>query len=174
MEKVIALTLLVSLLPTAQRNSNPRDLRISVSVVEGEHSRDSNSSATTITIKDNDMVYDRSYAGYGARKRKAAHQEIKLTGQELDQLRQLISKESLLVSRSTQLPTHSAGRYVIVIMNLKVGKRKSAIKVSGMTNRIENETLYKRAKALIDEIDRIRVGHGASILSTDLPQLHDG
>ena len=168
MGKVIALTLSMSIciLPAGAFSRCTDDVRITVSIIEGEHSRDSNSSSTTITIKDNALVYDRSYAGYGARKRKPTHQEIELTGQEIDQLKQMVFKNSLLVSRSMELPT-GAGRYVIVTMNLQVGKKKSAIKVSGMTSRIENEKLYKSATALIDEIDKIRDAHGSSMFSSE-------
>jgi hypothetical protein len=170
--KVIAFTLSICILPGGALSRCTDDVRITVSIIEGEHSRDSNSSSTTITIKDNDLVYDRLYAGYGNGKRKPIHQEIELTGQEIDQLEQLISKETVLVSRSMELPTDGAGRYVIVIMNLQMGKKKSAIKVSGMFSRIENETLYKTARALIDEIDRIRDAHGSSISSNRLPKPH--
>lgn len=153
-------------MPAAQRN-NARDLTISISVVEGEHSRDSNSSSTTITLKDNILLFDRSYTGYRASMKKPSHQEIELTGQEIDQLKRLISKERLLVSRATQLPTGDTGRYVIVTMNLRMGNRKATIKVSGMTGRIENQKLYKAAKVLIDEIDRIRDTPRSSISSSD-------
>ena len=172
--KLIALTLFFCNLLAVVLTKYADDLLISVSVIEGEHSRDSNSSSTTITIKGNNLVYDRSYSGYGARKRKPTHQERKLTADEIDQLKQLIAKERLLVSSSTEQPTDGTGRYFIVIMNLRVGKKKSAVKVSGMTSRIEKEPLYKSAKALIDEIDRIRDADGTSMSSSDLPRPHAG
>src|SRR5258708_373935 len=165
MEQVILLTLFLSLTPVAQHHDD-RDLSLSISVVEGEHSKDSNSSSTTITLKDNNLLFDRSYTGYRASKRKPSHQEIELTEQEIDQLKRLISKERLLVSRATQLPTGDTGRYIIVTMNLRMGNRKAEIKVSGMTGRIENETLYKAARALINEIDRIRDAPRSSISSS--------
>ena len=170
MGKVIAITLFICILPAVALSSYADDVRISVSMTEGEHSRDSNSSSTSITIKGNVLVYDRSYAGYGAGKRKPTHQRIRLTVLEVDQLKLLITKERLLVSSSTEQPTDGAGRYLIIAINLQVGKEKSTIKVSGMTSRIENERLYKSAQALIDVIDRIREAHESSISSSDLPK----
>ena len=74
------------------------------------------------------------------------------TADEIGQLKQLIAKERLLASSSTERPTDGTGRYLIFIMNLRVGQKQSAIKVSGMTSRIQRD--IKRHYAKVQSPDR--------------------
>jgi|GEM_PF-6798479 len=147
--------LLFSPAPAAQATASG-DLRISISVVESEHSKDSNSSSTTFVIKSNDLVYDRSYAGHHTGSAKPTHQHMELTRQELDLLKRLISREGLLVSRSLGLAAGAIARQTTVAMNIRLGNKSAHIRVSGPVSSIENKRLYRSARALIDEINNIR------------------
>src|SRR5262249_20282556 len=123
-------------------------LDVSISIVQGEHSRDSNSSTTTISIRGAALVYDKTYSGYRARVRKPVHIEMKLKREDLIGLQAIIDDRKLLDAHSVEHETGGRGRFFEASIDLSVRKRHATIKVSGMTNEIEDEPLYKDVKVL--------------------------
>jgi len=155
MKKIVALTLLLCVSPVLAYVDGADDLHISISLTEGEHSRDSNSTSTAISINGSKLVYDKSYSGYRANKRTPVHKEIKIKADDMKRLKKVIAKEKLLISRRLEHPSNGPGRYSIGTISLALGKKRASIKVSGTISEIENEPLYKNVRALMEEIQRI-------------------
>jgi hypothetical protein len=155
MGKTVALTLLLCVSPALAYIHGAGDLRISISLTEGEHSRDNNSTSTAVSINGSELVYDKSYSGYRAGKRNPVHKEIRIKAGEMNKLREVIAERKLLISHRLEYPTNGSGRYSVATISLALGNKRSSIKVSGGINEIENEPLYKSAQALVKEIERI-------------------
>ena len=141
---------LIFLLPAATQAQKAARLYISISESRTEHSRDSYSVSKTITIRGNELLYDES-----GRRSKRVHKEYKLTDQEIIRLRQLISQDHLLVSRSVEYP-EATGPHTSIEMRLalKSNRKRSLIRISGSINSkdLENDPVYKNANAFLVEI----------------------
>lgn len=159
MKKIRAFTVLFCFLSAIGYAESGAKLHLSISLTEGEHSRDSNSASTAISINGTELVYDKSYSGYGAGKRKAVHKQIKIGAEEISKLREVIAERRLLVSNRLDHSINGPGRYSVATISLALGQRRGRLKVSGTISEIENEPLYKNAQALIEEIRRIVEAH---------------
>ena len=151
--KSIALFLLSCFAALSAYGFQTDELDIYISSVRSEHSRDSNSTSTTITIKGKTLVFDQKSGGRG--RRAPVHKEYRLTNQEIAQLRKLIAEKNLLVSGSSAYPV-GQGPYTSYDLNVKIGfkGRRSAIQVSGPANsgEMKDDKLYKSASALLAEV----------------------
>ena len=129
-------------------------MHLSLSITEGERSRDSHSTTTTITLNGNQLIYDQLYSGFRAINRKPIHKKINLSKEEISSLTTVINRTELHTSSTIERPTNY-GRYAIMKLSLGPEKKKSVISISGMTKEIESEKLYRDVKALQEEIERI-------------------
>ena len=154
MKKIRGLTLVLLASPVFA-SMDVREIHLFLSITDGEHSRDSNSTTTKITINGNRLVFDRSYSGYGASRRKPVHKEIDIKDEEITKLKALIASRSFLDSASLVLPTDGPGRYSIIVLNVLADKKKFPITISGMAKQLEGEKLYQNVQALRDEIEAI-------------------
>ncbi len=151
MKIAIALAWLVCSATSFIQINEAEHLYISISLIKTEHSRDSNSASTTITIKDHDLTYEES-----GRRKKAVHKEYKLTDQEIAKLKRLIKEKHLLVSASVEYPTRPVTyTYYELTLELELNRKKSLIKVSGPvnSNEMKNNILYQQTGALLEEIN---------------------
>jgi hypothetical protein len=154
MRNIAALTLLM-LSSTSIASSTIQELHLYLSITEGEHSRDSNATTTTISINGTHLVYDQSYSGYRASSRKPIHKEISIKDEDVEKLWEFISSKGLLNAGSARYATSDYGRYVIITLNVLSAKKKPPVKISGMTRVLGAETLYQDVQALREEMDRI-------------------
>src|SRR5689334_5563675 len=99
LKTVATLGLLLLALPVFSQEPN-LSINLSLTVIEGEHSRDSNSTTTTITIKGNHLVYARSYSGYRDKQRQPIHKETVIKNEDMKKLRELISSRKFFDSAS--------------------------------------------------------------------------
>jgi hypothetical protein len=155
MKTIVALTLLFCISPAVARVDGSDDLHISISLTEGEHSRDSNSTSTAISIDGGKLVYDKSYSGYRANNRTPVHKQIRIKADDIERLKRVIGEKKLLVSHRLERPTNGPGRYSIAAISIALGKQRASIRFSGRISRINNEPLYKSSRALIEEIQQI-------------------
>src|SRR5438270_3796470 len=145
MKKITALALLILASPVFAATDNPA-LHLSLSIIKGEHSRDSNATSTTITINGNHLVYDQRYSGYRAGKREPVHKEAAIRNAEMIRLKALLREKRLLDSAAVMHATNGTGRYVEVTLNVRLGKRRASIKIAGMAKEIEGEKLYQNGQ----------------------------
>ena len=159
MINIIALLLLGFWLPrgaAAPARAAPDPLlHLSIYIVRGEHSRDSNSTTTTISVNGASLVYDQSYSGFRASGRKPVHIERELTNDDLRRLESIIDGNKLLKSKSVKYDTGQTGSYFMGSIDIKLRSSNSSIRLSGMTYEIETETLYKKVQVLLDAVQNL-------------------
>lgn len=158
MRKVIVLTLLLCSflipIPVAAKDG----FTISLSLVTGEHSRDSNAETTIITLVGETLVYEQKYSGFGASSRAPVSREFKLKGSEINRLKSLIKEKNLLGSGSLKFKP-LAGQFTYFEMNIKITLKGiiAAQELSGPRDsaKIKEERVYLKSVALLRELYRI-------------------
>ena len=157
MINILFLSLLSFSVPSAAAPARAADpqLHLSVYIVRGEHSRDSNSTTTTITVDRGSLVYEQSYTGFRASGRKPVHIEKDLTPQDVRRLEAIIDGNKLLKSHSVKYDSSQPGSYFQGSIDIRLRSSNSAIRLSGMTYEIEAEGLYKKVQVLLDAIQSI-------------------
>jgi hypothetical protein len=137
--------------------SGTDQLHIGVALTTGEHSRDSSSDTTTITVERNAIVWERTYSGR-RRKTPALRREFKLSPAEKGNLLELIRSNNLLVTDSIELPRYGSNfRYFEISVDITLGEKKGALNLSGPRNAvsIKEEKLYQNTLTLVKELYRI-------------------
>jgi hypothetical protein len=135
--------------------TSPPSLGFVISVTEGEHSRDSNSSTTSITLNGKQIHYGKTYAGYRASSRPKVDKDVEIKEEDLARIQKLLVENHLLRSRSSILPTGQPGRYVEIHATIESGKAKYVLKFSGMRADAEKDKLYVGLEAVLAEVEQI-------------------
>ena len=145
------------------------ELHIGVVLTTGEHSRDSNSQATTLTVAGNAIVWQQTFRGRG--RGAPLEKTFSLSRADHDILRKLISANNLLVTDSIELPQAGSNyRYFEISVDLTLGEAKGAISISGPRTavQVKEEKLYQDTLTLVKELYRIMNGQDKSL---HLPEL---
>lgn len=157
----LALLVLVcsfTLVSACSVSAHPTDeLHIGVRLTTGEHSRDSSSQTTTITVERDTIVWERTFTGR-RRSTTPLRKEFKLSSTDRQNLVALIGSNNLLVTDSIELPRKSSNyRYFEISMELTLHGKKGAISISGMRTAVEvkEEKLYQNTMTLVKELSRI-------------------
>jgi hypothetical protein len=156
--KLATIALAVSLAPERRAGpTRPKPLSLSITVISGEHSRDSNSTTTSIALNGNQVRYQKSYAGYRASRRAAIDKNVQIHDEDLDRIHKLLAENDLLRSRSSISPTDQPGGYVEIDATIASGKgaKSAVLKFSGMRENAESDNLYVGLQGLLSEIERI-------------------
>jgi hypothetical protein len=140
--------------------SEMNDLYISVQLTTGEHSKDSTSQVTTITVARNAIVLEEKIVGgHRGGRTTPLLKKFKLSPVDKGNLLKLIRANNLLVTDSTE---HSRGdgsyfRYFEISVDLTLDGEKGAISISGPRNDIpiKEEKLYQKTLNLVKELYRI-------------------
>ncbi len=138
---------------------SPADgLSLRVRLTTGEHSRDSSSQTTTLTIAPdaNTIVWGKTFTGR-RRGTPAEQKEFKLSPADRAALLKLIRGGNLLVTNSIELPEGSGYSYFAISLDLALDGEKGAISISGprTASKVKEEKLYQDTLALVREIYRI-------------------
>jgi hypothetical protein len=150
----IALALL--LVPEAPATTiEPGRLNLSMTITSGEHSRDSNSTTTSITLNGKQVHYGRTYAGYRASRRAAVDKNVEIREEDLDRIQEVLAENDLLRSRSSISPTNKPGSYVEIDATITSPRRKAILKFSGMRENAGRDNLYVGLEALLSEIEQM-------------------
>ncbi|MGZ8843146.1 MAG: hypothetical protein ACXW18_05755 [Pyrinomonadaceae bacterium] len=157
----LALLVLVcsfTLVSACSVSAHPKDeLHIGVRLTTGEHSRDSSSETTTITVERGTIVWERTFTGR-RRGTPPSRKEFKLSSADKQNLLKLIRSNNLLVTDSLELPRKSSNfRYFEISVELTLDGKKGAISISGMRTAVEvkEEKLYQNTMTLVKELYRI-------------------
>jgi hypothetical protein len=166
-----ALTILALLVCACSVSGNATDeLHIGVVLTTGEHSKDSSSQTTTITVARDAIVWERTFGG----RRSGApplRKKFRLTPAEKGNLLKLIRSNNLLVTDSIELPQDGSNfRYFEISVDLTLDGKKGAINISGMRTafKVKEEKLYQNTLTLIKELYRIMKSQDKSILFEEL------
>jgi hypothetical protein len=133
------------------------ELHIGVRLTTGEHSRDSSSQTTTITVERDKIIWERTFTGR-RRRTPPLRKEFKLSSADKQNLLTLVRSNNLLVTDSIELPRKSSNfRYFEISVELTLDGQKGAISISGMRTAVEakEEKIYQNIMTLVKELYRI-------------------
>jgi len=132
------------------------ELGLSVTIVIGEHSRDSNSTAITLTVSSTTLTYEQTYQGARSERHKPVKKEYRLTKHDLEELSWLLKEKHLLVTATLSNPPHQKGysRYFELSISSRLNGKESTISIEafpGATD-IKTDRLYQGSVSLIQEL----------------------
>ena len=134
------------------------DLSLRVRLTTGEHSKDSSSQTTTLTIAPdaNTIVWGQTYTGR-RRGTPPEQKEFRLSPEDRTGLLKLIRGGNLLVTNSIKLPEGDGYSYFAISVDLALDGKKGAISISGPRTgaKVKEEKLYQDTETLVREIYRI-------------------
>ena len=134
-------------------------LSVKITMVTGEHSRDSNSTTTSLTIEGNKLVYEQTYHGFHANGREPVKKEFELTANDRNVVIGLLRRKNLLVNRSlTGLPQEQDARtYFSLSISSKLNGQEHSITIAGARNdaKLKETGLYRDSVLLIEQLFKI-------------------
>jgi hypothetical protein len=157
MKNVLTILALMVCACTVHASGHETDeLYVRVELTTGEHSKDSNSQTTTITVERGAMVWERSFSGR-RRGTSPLRKNFRLSHADEESLLKLIRSNNLLVTDSVELPLDASIFYFEISVDLTLGEKKGAINISGPRNAVtvKEEKLYQHTLAFIKELCRI-------------------
>ena len=154
---IVAALLLCACLSTAAGQA-ANDLSVRVSLTTSEHSRDSSSESTTLTIAPGtDIIrWRKTFSGH-RRGTAPEPKEFKFGLADRAALLKVIRAKNLLVKNSIALPDGSGFLFFAISIGVTLNGKTGAIDISGprTAKQIKEEKLYQDALALVKEIYRI-------------------
>ena len=160
LSKLVIYALVVAAWSMIVPGSTPQDdLSLDVTIVTGEHSRDSGSVTTTLTIAADVLGYEETHHGMRSNLHKPVKKEYKLTQQDRAVLIRLLKEKHLLVTRAISKSPQQKGfsRYFEVsIRSTLRGKENSvSINASPGATELKADPLYQNSVSLIEELYKI-------------------
>jgi hypothetical protein len=135
--------------------SKARRLGVEITMTEGEHSRDSNSTTTSITLKGRRLHYVKRHAGYRSSHQQSVDKSVEAREEDLERIRHLLAEKDLLRSRSSISPTGEPGRYVEITASIESRRKRSILKFAAMLPNADRDSLYSGLRELVDEFEQI-------------------
>jgi hypothetical protein len=135
------------------------EFSLNVTVITSEHSRDSHSATTNLSVSGNTLAYEQTYHGAHASRQQSVKKEYKLTSDDRDRLIGLLKDKSLLTTKTISNSTESAGpsRDFELSIASKVAGQESVISISASrtATKLKTDPLYQGSIVLIAELYRI-------------------
>ncbi len=147
--------------PSIGRGDPPagNELYLEVTIVTGEHSRDSNSTTSTLTVSSRSLAYEQTYQGARSSRRQPVKKEYKLTKEDQDLLIELLNQGNLLVTRTISKPPQQKGssRYFELSIRSRLKGKESIVSIdaSPNTSELKADRLYQGAVAVIEQLYKI-------------------
>jgi len=147
--------------PSIARGDPPagNELYLEVTIVTGEHSRDSNSATSTLTVLSGTLAYEQTYQGARSSRRHPVKKEYKLTKEDRDLLIGLLNKGNLLVTRTISRPPQQKGssRYFELSIRSRLKGKESVVSIdaSPNTSELKVDRLYQGSLAVIEQLYKI-------------------
>jgi hypothetical protein len=148
--------------PANSRTSGPPDdLYIRVTLQRSEHSMDSNSETTTLTVSGDMLLYEDTHSGAHSNEFKAVEKKYKLSKEDRDELVRRLNEKNLLETKSLSKPLETTGPRSHLSLSLtiktKLHGKESSISVDGPTRStaIKNDPLYQNSLPLIEALYRV-------------------
>src|SRR6266849_5480516 len=135
------------------------DLSLDVTIVTGEHSRDSNSVTATLTVSSSALVYEQTFAGARSGRRQPVKKEYKLSQEDQAALIRLLNAGNLMVTRTISKPPQQKGssRYFELSIHSRLGGKESVVSIDASPNAAELKAdgLYRDSVSMIEELYKI-------------------
>ncbi|SRR5258708_5613622 len=156
---VIALVALAC--PSIARAYPPggKDFYLEVIIVTGEHSRDSNSTTSTLTVSSGSLAYEQTFQGARSNRRQPVKKEYKLTKEDQDLLIGLLNQGNLLVTRTISRPPQQKGssHYFELSIHSRLRGKEGVVSIdaSPNTSELKADHLYQGSVAVIEQLYKI-------------------
>jgi len=150
-----AVIVMAVLLTSGGLPSKARPLGVEITMTEGEHSRDSNSTTTSITLKGRRLHYVKTHTGYRSSHQQSIDKSVEAREKDLERIRHLLVEKDLFRSRSSISPTGEPGRYVEITTHIESHRKRSILKFAAMLPNADRDSLYSGLRELVDEFERI-------------------
>jgi hypothetical protein len=135
------------------------EFSLDVTVTTSEHSRDSNSVTTNLSVSRDTLVYEETYHGAHANRHQPLKKEYKLTNDDRDRLIGLLKDKALLTTKTISKSSEENGlsRDFELSIASKVAGKEGVISINAPRTAIELKTdpLYQSSIFLIAELYRI-------------------
>jgi hypothetical protein len=135
------------------------ELFVKITMVTGEHSRDSNSTSTSLTIEGNKLFYEQTYHGFHANRREAVRKQYELMANDQNVLIGLLREKNLLVNRSLTGSSQDQGarNYFSLSVNSKLNGAEHSITIDGARAdaKLKETDLYRDSVLLIEHLYKI-------------------
>ena len=135
------------------------ELSLSITMVTGEHSRDSNSATTTLIVSGDTILYEQSYHGAHSAGRTPVKKEYKLTRANRTELTRMLRTRNLLVNRtlSTLAEQDAPGRYFELKIRSKLNGKEYSISIEGPRSsaKLKQDRIYQDSVYLIEQLYKI-------------------
>jgi len=161
---VIALLLALGV-SAAVGQASKEELHLTVTMVTGEHSRDSNSTTTTLTVERDTLLYEQSRHGAHSGSRKPVKREYKLTSEDRAALTKVLREKNLLGSKTVSaLPLEQGPQsYFSLVIHARLnrtqafGEKEHSITISGPRNgaKLKANQTYRDSIYLIEQLYKI-------------------
>ncbi|MCA1592307.1 MAG: hypothetical protein LC754_06585 [Acidobacteria bacterium] len=152
------LALLVCSCSVLASGNRTHELHIGVELTTGEHSKDSSSETTTITVERDAIVWEQAFSGRRGRGTPPLRKRFRLSPADRGNLINLVRSNNLLVTDSIELPRDGSNfRYFEISVDLTLGAKKGAINISAPRTAvtIKEKRLYQNTLTLVKELYRI-------------------
>jgi hypothetical protein len=151
---------LFTLLPLTVDGRRADDFSLSISLTRGERSRDSHSQTTRITLKGEEIVYEKSYSGFrGGARSVPVKKSFKLKAEDIESLKKLVRENELLTSDSLLVAGAEGGvrRYFEIALAINLDGKRSAVEIKGPRSAasIKEQKIYQRAYALMEAVYKL-------------------
>jgi hypothetical protein len=134
-------------------------LFLEVTIVTGEHSRDSNSITRTLTVSSRELRYEETYAGARSKRHEPVKKQYKLTTQDQASLIALLKTKNLLVTKTVSKPPTQKGfsRYFELSITSRLDGKENTVAIDGSPSATElrTESLYQSSVDLIEQLYKI-------------------
>ena len=132
---------------------------VSIAITEGESSKDSWSSNTSINIIGNTLSYFKSYGGSKKRKNDSIDKNYSLTNEQVSSIRSLIRDLGLMTSQEVITERKSPSHFVTISGDFIMEERSSRIRIDGEYGLVEVNDLYKNSYEVINLIEKYLNGN---------------
>jgi hypothetical protein len=151
---------LVAAGPAIARATLPQDeFSLNVTVITTEHSRDSHSTTTKLSVSGDTLAYEETYHGAHSNRRQPVKKDYKLTSDDRDRLVGLLKDKGLLTTKTISRPTEADGpsRDFELSIASKLAGQENVISISGLCTaaKLKTDPLYQGSIVLIAELYRI-------------------
>jgi hypothetical protein len=151
--------LIVTLACFAAQAYGADDFSLDISLTRGERSRDSHSQTTRITLRGDELLYEKSYRGRGGARTVPVRKSFRIGDEERERLKKLLRESELPVTYKLAEAEAESGlrRYFALILNVSLDGKKSAIDIYGPRNgtRISEQPAYLKAQAVLDGVYKL-------------------
>jgi hypothetical protein len=143
----------------AMAPAQQRDLSLTFTIVNSEHSKDSHWATTNLKIAGATLVYENTYRGARASRHPPVKKEFELSADDLARLTAWLKQKNLLRTKSIVKPVEPQSSAFALELSLetRLSGKQNIISISAprSATELKNDSLYRDLVGLLNELYRI-------------------